>query len=96
MFPNHGFASIGAIVKKSECSICGQEYGECDHLKGKPYMGRICYEYVTECELEEISLVPNPGIKHCRIISITDEEGITRDTLTWQIISNASSSSGKD
>src|SRR6266704_2356754 len=30
MFPNHGFLSIGAIVRKSECSICGQEYGECD------------------------------------------------------------------
>ena len=86
MFPNHGFLSIGAIVKKSECSICGQEFGECDHLKGKPYMGRICNEYVTEYELEETSIVFNPGIKHNRIISITDDEGITRDTLTWQVI----------
>ncbi len=93
MFPNHGFCSIGAIVKKSECSICGKEYGECDHLKGKPYLGEICYERVTECDLEEVSIVFNPGIKYCKIISITDDEGITRDTLTWQAISQASSSS---
>ncbi len=86
MFPNHGFCSIGAIVKKSECSICGQEYGECDHLKGKPYLGKICYECVTEYDLEEVSIVFNPGLKYCRIISITDDEGITRDTLTWQVI----------
>lgn len=85
MFPNHGFSSIGAIVRKSECSICGQEYGECDHLKGKPYMGKICHERVTEYELEEVSIVPNPGNKHCRIISFTDGD-ITRDTLTWQVL----------
>ncbi|HEY4032654.1 MAG TPA: hypothetical protein VGL94_01660 [Ktedonobacteraceae bacterium] len=91
MFPNHGFFSIGAIVKKSECSICGQEYGECDHLINKPYMGKICFEHVKELELEEISLVFNPGNKHCRTISITDDEGIVRDALTWQSISNASS-----
>jgi hypothetical protein len=47
IFPHHGFFSIGAIVQKSECSICGQEYGICDHLKGKPYMGKICNERVT-------------------------------------------------
>ncbi len=95
MFPNHGFLSIGAIVTKSECSICGQEYGECDHLKGKPYMGKVCYEWVTELELEEASLVFNPGIKHCRVISITDEEDITRDTLTWRVIPKTSSPHNK-
>jgi hypothetical protein len=85
MFPNHGFSSIGAIVWKSECSICGQEYGECDHLKGKPYMGKICLERVIEAELEEVSIVTNPGNKHCRIISFTDGD-ITRDTLTWRVL----------
>lgn len=95
IFPNHGFGSIGAIVRKSECSICGQEYGECDHLKGRPYMGRICTEHVKECELEEVSIVFNPGNKHCRIMSITDDEGITRDTLTWQVISNTSNPQGE-
>lgn len=95
MFPNHGFCSIGAIVRKSECSICGQEYGECNHLKGKPYMGKICNERVTECELEEVSIVTNPGLKYCRIFSFTDDEGITRDTLTWQIIPNTPSTSGE-
>ena len=95
MFPNHGFCSIGAIVRKSECSVCGQEYGECDHLKGRPYMGRICAEHVKEFELEEVSIVFNPGIKHCRITSIIDDEGITRDTLTWKVIANTSYPQGE-
>src|SRR5579883_1570491 len=42
IFPDHGFLSIGGIVQKSECSICGQEHGTCDHLVGKPYMGKLC------------------------------------------------------
>ena len=91
IFPNHGFYSIGAIVKKSECSICGQEYGECDHLLGRPYMGKICTQYVAEYELEETSIVFNPANKHCRISSVTDDEGVKRDTLTWQVIPNTPS-----
>src|SRR5260370_5588842 len=74
IFPNHGFYSIGEIVKTSECSICGQEYGACDHLIGKPYMGKICNQRVTEYELEEVSIVTNPGNKHCRVISFTDDD----------------------
>lgn len=89
IFPNHGFYSIGAIVKKSECSICGQEYGECDHLLGRPYMGKICAQHVTEYELEECSIVFSPANKYCRFTAITDEEGVKRDTLTWRVIPNS-------
>lgn len=85
IFPNHGFYSIGAIITKSECSICGQEFGECDHLPGRPYMGEICHQYVTEYDLEETSIVFSPANKHCRITKITID-GVWRDTLTWKDI----------
>jgi hypothetical protein len=48
IFPNHGFLSIGAIVQKSECTICGQEYGTCDHLVGEPYMGELCCRFTDK------------------------------------------------
>jgi hypothetical protein len=91
LFPNHGFFSIGAIVTQSECSVCGQEYGTCDHLIGKPYMGELCYERVSEYELEELSIVTNPGNKHCRIVSFTDGDGLMRDAFTLQVIPDEAS-----
>jgi hypothetical protein len=92
IFPDHGFLSMGTIVQKSECSICGQEHGMCDHLIGKPYMGKMCYEIVSEVELEEISFVKIPGNKNCRVISFTDGNGCMIDAFTLRAISNESSS----
>jgi hypothetical protein len=91
IFPDHGFLSMGAIVQKSECTICGQEYGACDHLVGKPYMGNLCYEYVSEFELEEVSFVKIPGNKHNRIMSFTDDDGRMVDAFTLRAIPNKSS-----
>jgi hypothetical protein len=88
IFPYHGFVSIGTIVQKSECSICNQEHGMCDHLVGKPYMGKMCYEVISECTLEEISFVKSPGNKHCRVMGYTDDDGLTRDTFTLRVISS--------
>ena len=35
MFPSPMFVSAGYITEIVECSICGQEYGECGHIKGR-------------------------------------------------------------
>lgn len=89
LFPPQGFFSPGMIVEKSKCSICGKEYGECDHIVGKPYMGEMCSRIIEEVkELQEISLVTEPANKRARIISITDEDGISRDIMTWRPISD--------
>lgn len=48
LFPKMMFASIGGIVKKSECSICNDSYGKCNHIKGKLYMGEMCCRVITE------------------------------------------------
>jgi hypothetical protein len=32
IFPPQTFLSVGMIVRKRLCSICGEEYGECNHL----------------------------------------------------------------
>jgi len=87
IFPHQSFVSTGGTVRKSVCSVCGQDYEDCDHTKGKAYMGRVCVREITETDLTEISLVSNPADKRCRIMSITDE-GKQRDIMTWRVVEN--------
>jgi hypothetical protein len=90
LFPKQLFSSPGMIIREAKCSICGQEYGECDHVVGRPYMGEICSRIITQVDLEEVSFVEKPANKHARILSFTDEGG-KRDFLTWRIILDTSS-----
>lgn len=91
LFPPQLFNSPGMIIREAKCSICDQEYGECNHVAGRVYMGEMCTRVITQADLEEVSLVDKPANKLARIISITDEEGIKRDFLTWRIITDTSS-----
>jgi len=88
LFPQPIFFSSGFIVRESECSICGAEYGECDHIKGRPYMGKMCARIVKEAELREASIVSDPANKHCRALHYTDK-GITRNVFSQRIVSRA-------
>lgn len=81
LFPKMIFASTGGIVNKSKCTICKQDYQECDHIKGKMYSGEICAREIHEMELEEISLVENPANKLCRQLKI-EFDGKEVDTFT--------------
>lgn len=85
LFPPQLFFSAGVIIKRSTCSICGSEYGECDHLQGKVYMGQMCARYIEECKLPEVSIVPEPANKLCRAMSLSDGD-IMRDQMTWRPI----------
>ena len=88
LFPPQIFLGAGMIVEGSTCSICGKEYGECEHIKGKAYMGKICGRRITKIkEFREISIVEIPGNKHCRLFAVSDKDGIERDCLTWRQIS---------
>src|SRR5208337_4633165 len=57
MFPSPMFTSVGCTVESAECSVCGQEYGECGHIKGRVYLGQICACIISKCTLNEVSLV---------------------------------------
>lgn len=43
------YASMGIIVDEAKCSVCGNEYGECEHERLQEYEGRICYKVPTKC-----------------------------------------------
>lgn len=85
VFPPQVFTSIGIIVRCRRCSICGEEYGECAHLVGKPYMGRICHTVITELErVDHIAIVTEPANKNCRITTFSVPGGM-RNRMTWKI-----------
>ena len=86
LYPPQTFSSPSFIIEGTKCSICGKEYGTCDHVVGKAYMGEMCHRIVTKIkEVKEISIVEEPADKRARILQFTDN-GITRDFMTWRII----------
>ena len=84
VFPPQVFVSSGMIVHKQECSICSEDYDECEHLVGKPYMGEFCYVTVKDAHLDHVSFVENPADKRCRVISFNVDGG-SRNRMTWKI-----------
>lgn len=85
LFPSIYYFSPGFIVHEAQCSICGSEYGECEHIKCRPYMGQICARVVTRSELLEVSVVTDPASKHCRALEYTDD-GVTRNWLSLRAV----------
>lgn len=84
VFPPQVFVSSGFTVKEEECSICGESYENCDHIAGRPYMGKFCYIIVRDAQINEVSIVKEPADKRCRIIQF-DDEGGSRNRMTWKI-----------
>ena len=84
VFPPQVFSSAGFTVIDEECSICGNNYDKCDHIAGRPYMGKFCYLIVKKAKLNEVSVVKEPSDKKCRVIQF-DDEGGSRNRMTWKL-----------
>jgi hypothetical protein len=65
-FPPKVFLSPGMLVGRMECSICGGEYGECAHVVGRAYMGKMCCRVLKDITIREVSIVATPANKQCR------------------------------
>ena len=86
LFPPQLYYSPSFVTKRERCSICGEEYSECDHIVGKAYMGEICCRIIEDCEeLKEISIVKEPSNKRSRIFQVMVGD-VARDTLTLSTI----------
>jgi hypothetical protein len=59
--------SIRGIARESECSICGKNYSECNHISGLEYNGEVCVNKITNIDLAEVSLVREPVNQDCLI-----------------------------
>ena len=54
--------SVGVAVERALCSICGEEYSQCDHRRGGEYDGKICcVELDGAADAYEVSLVAVPA-----------------------------------
>ena len=65
--------SIGAIIHKATCSICGQNIaaeGECEHKRGRYYDEKLCYWIMDEMEPKELSYVIVPSDKYANTVKI--------------------------
>lgn len=92
LFPNQLFFSTGLVATESKCSICDSVSGECNHLIGKAYMGKHCYEIVTKSILKEVSIVENPASKKCRATTFNFDD-INRNLMTYRPTNNEKPSS---
>jgi hypothetical protein len=52
--------SWGGLVGQTVCSICQEEYLDCNHVAGKKYKGKECVVRLEQVEMAEISLVSDP------------------------------------
>lgn len=73
--------STGFIIEESECSICGEDPEDCDHISGQLYGDEVCARLITEADLMEVSLVSRPRQPDARIQSVS----ITRDELESEL-----------
>jgi hypothetical protein len=84
LFPPQVFVSAGLVVKTQECTICGMEYDECEHLVGLPYWGKFCAIITRGLEFNHMAIVKNPADKRCRILGIPSEAG-NRNRMSWKL-----------
>jgi hypothetical protein len=85
IFPPQMFNSPALLVDRFTCSICRENYRECDHIAGQPYWGYFCQRVVDEIAgTREVSIVDNPEDKKARITEFITDDDTIRDRLTWE------------
>lgn len=84
LFPPQSFVSAGFVSSRIDCSICLQRYSKCEHLRGKPYMGKFCEVIHRNPVGDHIALVETPADKRCRITSFRTKDGY-RDKMSWDV-----------
>lgn len=68
---NRAGLSPGYIIRRAECSICGQDPSTCRHIKGRVYDGVRCVRRLVELDLLEVSFVGRPAQPDARIKSMS-------------------------
>lgn len=72
-FPQQWFGSLETLIKKVECSICGKDMRECNHIKGRAYNGEPCIAIVRDMEIIGLSLTTNPLDPRCRLVPVDSD-----------------------
>lgn len=84
LFPPQLFFSDRSVISASKCSICGKDMEECEHIKGRFYLGQQCYEIIDKIEtIHAYDIVKDPANKKCRAQTFT-ENGKEIDIMTYR------------
>lgn len=84
IFPPQLFLSSGMIVNTQICTICGAEYEDCEHVKGRPYMGEFCRVRLIPSKVDHVAIVDKAANKRCRIFRFAVDAGY-QNRMTWAI-----------
>ena len=61
--------SVGCAMGMSICSVCGNEYGTCGHMKGESYDGQVCCAILQEpMDAYEFSFVAVPAQREAGVL----------------------------
>lgn len=64
--------SVGCAMGRTICSVCGAEYGTCEHRKGETYGGQVCTAVLCEpMDAYEFSFVAVPAQKEAGVLKKT-------------------------
>lgn len=67
--------SVGCAMAKRICSVCGAEYGSCEHEKGQTYGNTLCVAVLCEpTDAYEFSFVAVPAQKNAGVLKAFSEQ----------------------
>ena len=74
--------SVGCAMKRAICSVCGADYGSCEHRKGESYGGEVCTAVLCEpTDAYEFSFVAVPAQKEAGVLKKLGESGVDMPEL---------------
>jgi hypothetical protein len=95
LFPPQRFVSVSHTFGYAECTICGEVYGDCQHVAGRMYMGQICAKRPHEIgALDHLAVVEQPRDKGCRCRKVK-RDGHMYCTLTRRRLEEADEDKGE-
>lgn len=84
IFPtNQLFVSPGAKETLGDCSVCGEDFFDCEHIERDIYNGVLCQRVNKRIiEANHIALVKNPRDRRCVIRTIESKDGSVLDVFS--------------
>ena len=79
------YASMGIVVEEAKCSICGSEYGSCEHERNIKYLEGTAYKVPTKCSKGlHVALTNDPAdgeaeIAKCIFQELGDDKMLGQD-----------------
>ena len=91
LFPGYArYNSVSAFIRGGTCSVCRKPFGECQHVEGLVYWGRLCVRIHPEIvAVDHVALVEEPRDRRCVITEVETKDGYCRDYMTWRITEKA-------